>query len=498
LSKEDEETGRESESIVNQKALLTEYARECGWDIYKIYCDEDYSGIDRARPQFNALIHDAQAGHFEIVLCKTQSRFTRDMELVEKYIHHDFLLWGIRFVALVDNADTEVKGNKKARQINGLVNEWYLEDLSENIKAVLDHKRKQGDFIGSFAAYGYIKDPENHNKLLPDPMAAAVVRRIFTLYLQGFGKQKITELLNKEGVANPTLYKQNLGLAYVNQSGAYAGLWNKTTVGRILQNELYTGSMVQGKRRKISYKDKTCTEIPRRDWIRVENTHEPIIEKEVFERVQDLMSLRTRAQESGEIHLLAGKVFCADCGSILSKVNSGGKGTEKAYLRCKLHAQNKALCSGHYIRLEQLTELVEAKIYVYIKEFYEKSEPIPLAKPLLNKTAVLLKAQLEKRSRALKSLYLDRAAGIIGEEQFCELNRAFLKEKQAYTERLALLKEDADFDDKSQERQQKYWRELCAFKVIDRELIALLVDKIEVWEKNKATAEQRISISWLF
>ena len=142
---------------------------ERGWDIYHIYCDEDYSGADSQRPDFNKMIQAAKEKKFQIVLCKTQSRFTRDMELVEKYIHGLFPIWGIRFIAVADNADTEVKGNKKARQINGLVNEWYLEDLSENIRMVFDMKRRQGQYIGGSPIYGYQKDPKDHNHLIIEP-----------------------------------------------------------------------------------------------------------------------------------------------------------------------------------------------------------------------------------------------------------------------------------------------------------------------------------------
>ena len=186
LSKEDEEkTARESESIRNQRALLLAWAAEHGYRIYRVYTDEDYSGIDRARPGFNAMLADARAGRFEVILAKTQSRFTRDMELVEKYLHGLFPEWGVRFIAVLDHVDTCDPAGKKARQINGLINEWYLEDLSGNVRAVLDHKRRSGSYIASFALYGYRKDPQDHSRLLPDEPAAQVVRQIFALYLQG-------------------------------------------------------------------------------------------------------------------------------------------------------------------------------------------------------------------------------------------------------------------------------------------------------------------------
>ena len=171
LSEEDRNKQFESDdsnSIQNQKAMLMQYAMEQGWDVYNIYSDDDYAGADRKRPEFNRLLSDAENKKFDVILCKTQSRFTRELELVEKYIHGLFPLWGIRFVSIVDNADTANKGNKKSRQINRLVNEWYLEDMSDNIKSVLINRRKNGFHIGAFALYGYKKDPDRKGHLIID------------------------------------------------------------------------------------------------------------------------------------------------------------------------------------------------------------------------------------------------------------------------------------------------------------------------------------------
>ena len=204
----------DSNSIQNQKAMLLQYAAEMGWEIYRIYSDDDYTGSDRRRPEFVRLLTDAEQRKFDIVLCKTQSRFTRELELVEKYIHGLFPIWGIRFVSIVDNADTANKGNKKSRQINGLVNEWYLEDMSENIRSVLTNRRENGFHIGAFALYGYKKDPEQKGHLIIDEEAAAVVREVFTLFASGMGKTAIARLLNDRGIPNPTEYKRLHGLRY--------------------------------------------------------------------------------------------------------------------------------------------------------------------------------------------------------------------------------------------------------------------------------------------
>ena len=157
LSEEDKNKQSETDdsgSIQNQKSMMLQYALEQGWELYNIYSDDDYAGADRRRPEFNRLLQDAEQHKFDIILCKTRSRFTRELELVEKYIHGLFLVWGIRFISIVDNADTANKGNKKSRQINGLVNEWYLEDMSENIRSVLTNRRINGLHIGAFALYG--------------------------------------------------------------------------------------------------------------------------------------------------------------------------------------------------------------------------------------------------------------------------------------------------------------------------------------------------------
>lgn len=234
----------DSASIQHQKDMLIKHAISNGWEIFSIYSDDDYSGTDRNRPEFNRLIQDAKARKFDTVLCKSQSRFTRELELVEQYMHTLFPLLGIRFVSLVDNADTEDRGNKESRQINALVNEWFLEELSDNIKSVLTARREQGLHIGSFAPYGYVKDPSAKGRLIIDEEAAAVVCRIFGLYLSGRGKQTIARILNEEGIPNPTEYKRLHGLVR-NKDMKSSTLWSYFTISNILTNEVYVSSLVK-------------------------------------------------------------------------------------------------------------------------------------------------------------------------------------------------------------------------------------------------------------
>ena len=276
-------------SIQNQKAMLLQYAEERGWEVYQIYSDDDYTGADRRRPEFMRLLKDAEDRKFDIILCKTQSRFTRELELVEKYIHGLFPLWGIRFVSIVDNADTANKGNKKSRQINGLVNEWYLEDMSENIRSVLTNRRENGFHIGAFALYGYKKDPEQKGHLIIDEEAAAIVREVFNLFASGMGKTAIARLLNDRGVPNPTEYKRQHGLRYKQPKTRNSTLWRYFAISDMLVNEIYIGNMVQGKYGSVSYKAKQNKPRPKSEWYIVKGTHDPIIDKTLCDRVQKMI-----------------------------------------------------------------------------------------------------------------------------------------------------------------------------------------------------------------
>ena len=214
LSREDDNLACDevSESIQNQQKLLCEYAKKNGFSVYCMYVDENYSGLDNTRPAFCRMIEDARCGRFDTILCKNQSRFTRDMETAQYYLNEVFPLWHVRLIGICDGVDTNDMKNLRLRQINGLINEWYSEDLSDNIRQILRDKMMRGQFIGSFACYGYTKDPAHLHSLIPDPPAAAVVREIYQLYIDGFSLSKIASLLTKKQVMPPCFYKIQQGI----------------------------------------------------------------------------------------------------------------------------------------------------------------------------------------------------------------------------------------------------------------------------------------------
>ena len=200
-----------SESIKNQEIMLRNYAIENGWEIVGVYNDEDWSGADSTRPHFNEMIKECKIGNVDIVLCKTQARFARNMELVEKYVHDKFHEWNVRFVTVVDRIDNAKKETKKTSQILGLTDQWYLEDTSNNIRETFKTKRGDGQFTGSFAPYGYMRDPENKNHLIPDPVVSDIVVRIFEEYNKGYGCQKIAKRLTDDKIPSPYEYKLSNG-----------------------------------------------------------------------------------------------------------------------------------------------------------------------------------------------------------------------------------------------------------------------------------------------
>lgn len=291
LSEEDRiKTNEDSESIQNQKSMLINYAAEKGWEVYDIYCDENYSGIDGERPEYNRLLADAEKHCFDIILCKTQSRFSRNMEHIERYLNGKLQEWGIRFVSVLDNADTDVRSNKKARQINGLINEWYLEDLSENVKAVLDNKHREGKSTRPFLPYGLKKCKDDKNKIEVDEEAARIVRQIFDYYLCGMGTKEIAEFLNAKGVLSPQEYKKSKGERLNIPKKNKSGKWTQQAIIRILKNRMYTGDLVHNIYSKPSYKSKRVIKNKPEKWYIVPNSHEAVIPKSDFEKAGKMLS----------------------------------------------------------------------------------------------------------------------------------------------------------------------------------------------------------------
>ena len=509
LSEEDRNKQFETDdsiSIQNQKAMLLQYANEQGWEVYDIYSDDDYAGADRKRPEFNRLLEDAQNKKFDIVLCKSQSRFTRELELVEKYIHGLFPLWGIRFVSIVDNADTENKGNKKSRQINGLVNEWYLEDMSDNIKSVLTNRRQNGFHIGTFALYGYKKDPNQKGHLIIDEEAASVVREVFTLFSQGMGKTSIARLLNDKGIPNPTEYKRLKGLRYDQPKGKNSTLWKYFAISNMLVNEIYIGNMVQGKYGSVSYKTKQNKPRPESEWYIVKGTHEPIIDRDLWERVQKMIAERTKPFTAGNIGIFARKARCANCGYIMSSSKSHGE----HFLRCSNRNVSKDSCIGSFISVNKLERMVIDEINRLSKEYLDKDEleqhvefcnNLKYQKEKIISDIAAYNKRLSEYSKGIRDIYMDKVNGLLSEKDFLDLSKDFSTEKK----RLELVIADGErmlteLDDKIKtgDNRRELIEQYTNLEHLNREIVETLIDYIIVEKRIPGTRNIPIEIHWSF
>lgn len=509
LSEEDKHkicATEDSRSIQNQKSMLLQYAQEKNWKVYRIYSDEDYTGANRSRPAFQQLLRDAEQRCFDIILCKTQSRFTRELELVEKYIHGLFPLWGIRFVSIVDNADTANAGNKKSRQINGLVNEWYLEDLSQNIKSVLINRRKKGLHIGSFALYGYQKDPEQKGHLLIDPEAAKVVQSIFRLYAEGYGKTAIARLLNENGIPNPTEYKRLHGLRYHQPHSKNHTLWNYSSISKMLTNEIYIGNMVQGKYGSISYKTKQNLPRPKEQWYRVEGTHAPIIDPELWKQVQHLLSQKAKPFSSGTIGLFSGKVHCMYCGYAMrsNKQNDG-----RRYLMCSRRHLAKDACIGSFVSVSLLEQTVLSQLLALSQQYVKPSEVLSSVSPTkqtvqqkreLEASLVYYEKKITEYTKGVQNLYLDKVRGILSEEEYLDFSKEFTSQKKHFQELVQQTQNKLSaldtFSSSFANRQllQKY----LTPSSLHREMVDLFIRDIRIGKKDPLTQMVPVEIDWNF
>ena len=496
----------DSASIQNQKNMLVQYAVEQHWEIYRIYSDDDYTGADRSRPAFNCLLEDARKRRFSIVLCKTQSRFTRELELVEKYIHGLFPAWGIRFVSIVDNADTANRGNKKSRQINGLVNEWYLEDMSENIRSVLTNRRENGYHIGSFALYGYKKDPEHKGHLLIDEEAAQTVREIFALFAQGYGKTAIARMLNNRGIPNPTEYKRQHGLRYRQPASKNSTLWKYCTIAGMLVNEIYIGNMVQGKYGSVSYKTKTKRPRPAGTWYIVKGTHEPIIDRVLWDRVQDMIRERSKPFRKGTLGLFAGKARCACCGYTLRS----SKTRERYYLKCPNRYMADHACPGAFIAVDRLERMVLAELKRLLSQFLDR--PAVAARISVHPDWEARKAQLQSEmeadqkriaacTKAMQDLYLDRVQKRIEQEDFAALSVSLSGERKRLEKHLADIRSrigNIQGQLRASELPQETVKRYLDMQHLTRGAVEILIDHIAVGRRIPGTREVPVEIHWNF
>ena len=490
LSKEDGEK-IESNSISNQREIINSYARKKQITIVKEYVDDGYSGANFDRPNFKEMIKAAYDRKFNTIIVKDLSRFGRDYIEAGKYIQRIFPENGIRFISVNDNYDSksaDINDTHLILPIKNFINDSYCRDISNKVKSSQKIKREKGDFISAFAPYGYKKSEENKNKLVIDKKISDIIKNIFDMKLLGYSSKAIADELNHLGVLTPRKYKESQGFKCNGFQNTKGGTWSAKTVNRIIENEVYIGNTLQGKSVTLSYKNKKQIEKEKEEWIRVENTHEAIISKEVF-TIANTMLKRDLNNSRGKdkIDIFTGMLFCKECGSSLIRRTVKYKKREEIFYICSKYNKGKS-CTRHSIKEETLIKAVSKIMKSYIEfneNLYSKVQRIDINKNLKDNQIPILRREKAMTEELLSSLYLDLKEDVISKEEY----QLFRKN---YTEKLTKLDESIEYRLKKQEYtkekidKNKSWiidiNKYKNLSEIDRLSVVMLIDKIFISE----------------
>lgn len=497
LSREDGDK-EESDSVGNQRRLLTDYvSNNDNLILHDVYIDDGFTGTNFNRPDFQRMIADIEAEKVNCVVVKDLSRFGRDYIDTGRYLERVFPELGVRFISVTDGIDSMKQAYDMLLPIKNIFNEQYARDISNKIQATVKSKQKAGDFIGSFTSYGYKKSPVNKNKLIIDEYAADVVRKIFSLYIQGYGKQRIAKVLNAEGILCPAEYKKAMGLNYNNpnrlDSTTY---WSYSTINSILHREMYVGNMVQGtKHQRMRGKQK---KIDKENWIIVENTHEPIINKETWEKAQSLLHKRTRELDlETNKNIFAGFVKCADCGRAMVKNMWRRADGSKTYsMYCGTYKRNgKEYCTPHTLPVKVLEEIVLSDLKALVQHVDNlkelvKSQQFAASKVKRATDTELSKvrAELERVKKLKQSVYEDYREGLISKEEFLSYREDYLKKEELYSKQIEALekkKKEDIIEDVFETPWLKKLLEMKDIEALDRDIVVEMISEIQVYEKRK-------------
>ncbi len=511
LSKDDGDKA-ESNSISSQREILKEWVKlHPDIEIYDFYVDDGWSGTNFDRPGFQRMMSDIYSGKVDCVIAKDLSRFGRNYTDCGRYLDNEFVRLQIRFIAINNSIDTISNNMNAATQcitvgVQNVINESVAATTSVNVRGTLNMYREQGKFIGSFACYGYMKDPEDHHKLIIDNEVAPIVQDIFKWFIDGMSIIGIAKKLNDMGVPNPSRYKRIKGMNYKHPHlDRDDGLWPDSSVRRILKNRIYTGDMVQGKTTHISYKIQKCRSIPEEEWIVVENTHEAIIEKEVFEQVQDILSRPSRTTKSTnhiekrQVELFSGLVRCAGCGRTMNKkTNKHSYGTYN-YYRCKTSRKmSESACTNHTIRIDKMEKAVFVTIQKMIDvaiDFDVLLERIKSSNNQRRDTDHLQKAlqtqqsELHKYEKMKLELYPDWKSGMISQSEYLQLKEEMESNIAQINATMNQLQESIQ-DYNSGLSENEFISHFKKYRNIDkltRAMVIELIDEIKVHEGSKIT-----------
>ena len=505
LSKEDLKKGKDdSNSVKNQRDLLNDFYRRNIDEFESIteYVDDGHTGTDANREDFQRLLADVMSGKINCVIVKDLSRFARNYSDAGSLIDNLFVQMGVRFISLAENVDSYKNPDSVSNiivPITNVMNDNYCYQTSKKIRQVFDYKRRNGQYIGAFAPYGYVKHPKDKHRLIVDPDAAENVKLIFTMLIQGSSKRAIALYLNEHGVPSPSAYKVQKGLP-VSTRGYDDPMWGVRMIHSILTNPTYTGDLAQGRSRVKSYKVHQIEAVPREEWVEVAGTHEAIIDYETFDKVQALLQRDTRTSPKGrEVHLFSGFLKCADCGRAITRCV--GKNNNVYYSCSTYKNRSRTACTMHSIKHERLEAAVlfavqhQVHLAVSYSEIVTQINSAPIKKSQSYRLDDLIAAkerELTKITRYKQSLYQDWKDGEITQQEYRDMKADY--ERQTSDISAVLTRLNAERAELANGVDNEH-PALVAFmkyqniEALNREILVELVDYIKVYENGNISVK---------
>lgn len=501
LSREDGDR-MESDSILNQQRLIEDYcAREPEFQVVGHYSDDGYTGTNFDRPAFQRMVTDIEVGKVNCVVVKDLSRFGRDYIDMGYYLERYFPSHEVRFIAINDGVDSQTGPYNMLLPLKNVFNAQYAKDISEKVRSSFEVKQRRGEFVGAFTSYGYAKDPADHNKLVVDPVAARVVRRVFELAAGGAGQIRIAQQLNEEKVPCPSEYKRLMGERYTNckrlESTHY---WTYATIHRMLQNEMYRGSMVQRRSiRPTMHGRAKATD--KSQWVVVPDTHEAIIPQELWDAVQAQISQNTRAPAFEQnVGLFAGFLKCGDCGRAMVKTARGGR----IYYSCGSYRRYGAsVCTKHYIPQQDIEEIILGDLNRVIaavgdlKQLAERNRTVSDTAQRKRNERKRLEAALDRVRRLKQGAYEDYRDRLLSREEFLRYKGDYNQQEGILTSQLAQVGSLLEEKPLKQPWVENLLR-LGRLTELDRATLSQTVEVIRIFEDKRIEITYRFSDSLRF
>ena len=511
LSQEDALEG-ESNSISNQKRILSAYAKDHHFLNPVFFVDDGYSGTDFDRPGFQEMLDEIEADHVAVVLTKDLSRLGRNSTMTGMFINITFAKHNVHYIAINDNFDTQNQ-NSVDNDFAGIrmwFNEFYARDTSRKIRAVNKAKGERGERLTVNAPYGYRKNPENKKEWIVDEEAAQVVRHNFDLCMEGRGPMQIAKQLKEEEILNPTAYKRREGIKTPNPETSDPYHWNTNTVVHILERQEYTGCTVNFKTYSNSIWDKKQRENPAENRAVFYNTHPAIIDLDVFDKVQEIRQRRHRRTKTGKSHMFSGLVFCADCKAKMRYCTTSYFEERQDHFVCANYRSNTGTCSAHFIRAVVLEQLVWKHMQMVIDYVirYEAFFRAKMEQRLRLESEELLRVkrkQLDKAEKRILELdklfvriYEDNVAGKLSDERFAVMSSSYEEEQQALKADVETLRQEIEVQEQQNQNMELFIQKVHQYADLD-ELTAYaahdLIRAIYIGAPDKSSGKRRQSIS---